>query len=141
MLFAMIAILFGAALLICAMKVHKSGQQLSLIKPEWAPSGIAVGALFFALGFGILGANANGPRPGDPISDVMLTIPNSDSAVISYQSAPLADGVAVVVNDFAGYWVKDGKAYAVNGVAKGLSPDISYAPTDIDWRKVELAIE
>lgn len=140
-MFATIAIVFGAVLLLCAVKAKKTGQQVSLIKPERARAGMIAGAVFFALGFGILGATQSGPSAGAAVTEVLLTIPNSDDAVQKYQSAPLADGVAVVINEHAGYWVKDGKAYAVNGGAKGLSPNISYAPTEIDWRKVELAVK
>jgi len=44
----------------------------------------------------------------------------------NYESGPLEDGTAVLVDDLAAYWVKGGTVYAANGHAKAWSPSISY---------------
>ncbi len=57
-----------------------------------------------------------------------------------YEAAELEGGVAVLVNDFGAYWVRDGVVYAANGVAKTWSPALDYSPTGIDIDTIEDSI-
>jgi hypothetical protein len=74
------------------------------------------------------------------MAEVRETLKQPGNARVS-KSAPLAKGTAVLVDDLAAYWVRDGRVYAVNGVAKELSGGISYAPPSIDMSALEGALE
>ena len=52
----------------------------------------------------------------------------------------LEGGIAVMIGN-AAYWVKSGKVYAGNGTAKGMSPNIEYAPTGIDFSSIQEAVK
>jgi hypothetical protein len=84
-------------------------------------------------------SGCGGPEDSPSMAAVRETLKQPGNARSS-QSAPLANGVAVLVEDTAGYWVRDGKVYAVNGVAKELSGGISYAPQSIDMQAIQAAI-
>ncbi|WBA86537.1 hypothetical protein [Endozoicomonas sp. GU-1] len=100
----------------------------------------AVGMIFFGLvlalfGYGLKVDSFEGPG----LQAVLATIPEGDAH--SWETGQFNDGVAVVINGSAGYWVKDGTAYAVNGVAKMLSSDIDYAPQGVSWLNIEEAVQ
>jgi hypothetical protein len=84
-------------------------------------------------------SGCGGPEDSPSMAAVRETLKQPGNARSS-QSASLANGVAVLVEDTAGYWVRDGKVYAVNGVAKELSGGISYAPPSIDMEAIQAAI-
>ena len=60
--------------------------------------------------------------------------------VYSFEEAPLQGGTAVLINGTAAFWVKDGKVYALNGLAKNVSDSIEYGPVGMDIDEVEDAI-
>ncbi|KEQ14196.1 hypothetical protein GZ77_07120 [Endozoicomonas montiporae] len=78
---------------------------------------------------------------GPALSAVLETIPQGDAH--SWQTGQINNGVAVVVNNHAGYWVKNDEVYAVNGIAKGLSSlsDVDYAPAGIEWGDIQKAVQ
>ena len=94
-----------------------------------------VGALVM-IGFGY---NLNLDKvEGPALSAVLETIEQGQAH--TWKTGQIDNGVAVVVNGSAGYWVKDGNVFAVNGVASNLSPDVKYAPADVTWLKIEAAV-
>ncbi|WP_445363490.1 hypothetical protein ACJJIQ_01550 [Microbulbifer sp. ANSA003] len=56
-------------------------------------------------------------------------------------SAHLNDGIAVLTESRAAYWVKNEKVYAANGIAMIYSPKIGKSPVDIDFDSVEAAVK
>ncbi len=58
----------------------------------------------------------------------------------NFKEAPLQGGTAVLLNESWAYWVKDGKVYALNGLAKDASYSIEYGPVGMDIDDVEDAI-
>lgn len=78
----------------------------------------------------------------DPYADDIAAVKDSITANVAqaYEAGPLQGGTAILVNDFAAYWVKDGVVYAANGVARMWSPAIPVAPTGIDIDSVEEAV-
>ena len=105
------------------------------LKPKQAGGLIVFGLVLALFGYGLKVDSVEGPG----LKAVLATIPEGQAH--SWETGQFNDGVAVVINGSAGYWVKDGIAYAVNGVAKTLSSDIEYAPVEITWLKVEEAIQ
>jgi len=59
----------------------------------------------------------------------------------SWETGPLFGGTAILMNDIASYWLKDGKVYVCNGVAMSSSPGTAVAPPSIDQANVEKAIK
>ncbi len=57
-----------------------------------------------------------------------------------WAEAPLAGGTAVVLNDTAAYWVREGVVYACDGNARAWSPGVPDAPPEIDLLAVERAV-
>ena len=76
---------------------------------------------------------------GPALSAVLETIPQGQAH--TWETGQLNDGVAVVVNGTAGYWVKDGTVYATNGIAKNWSSGIEYSPAEISQSNVEAAVQ
>ena len=95
---------------------------------------IAFGLVLALFGYGLKLDSVEGPG----LKTVLATIPDGEAH--SWETGQFNDGVAVVINGAAAYWVKDGIAYAVNGVAKTLSTDIDYAPSDVSWLNIEDAV-
>lgn len=58
----------------------------------------------------------------------------------SWETGPLYGGTAVIMNEVASYWVKDGTVYACNGIAMGSSPGVPWSPPSVDNAAVEAAI-
>ena len=84
------------------------------------------------------------------VISAVLTIRDKDQAVLAtipedqahtWDIAALDDGIGIIVNGSAGYWVKDGVVYAVNGIAKNMSPSVAYAPAEITWLTLEQSIQ
>lgn len=126
-----IALLTGFGWLLVSKRADKT------FSPGKAKIGVVNGSILSVMG--LLMILIGKPRHGDAVSEVLLSIPDSDSSVHNYLTGSLADGVAVVVNDSAGYWVKDDQVYVVNDEASQLSPGISFAPEGVTWLKVEKA--
>ena len=81
-----------------------------------------------------------------PESNAISAVKRSITAVSSsgrtYLAESLKGGTAVLVDDMAAYWVKNGRVYAANGFARTWSPSISYATdSDISFDSVELAVK
>ncbi len=81
-----------------------------------------------------------------PESNAISAVKRSITAVSSsgrtYLAGSLKGGTAVLVDDMAAYWVKNGRVYAANGFARTWSPSISYATdSDISFDSVELAVK
>lgn len=57
------------------------------------------------------------------------------------QAVDIYGGTAAVSDGVAAWWVKDGTAYTVNGVAISLSPKAKYAPPSISYADVEDALK
>ena len=113
-------------------------EKIKEVKKEDTNGLLVVSVLMFAIGAWMV--SGDDPSHGDAITQVLATIPDHSQSVHGYVTADLDDGgVAVVINKAAGYWVKDGKVFAVNGIAKNFSPAIDYAPQEITWSKVENA--
>jgi type IV pilus assembly protein PilM len=102
------------------------------------PSESMAGDFFFQLTVrvGIVGSGFGQTKPK---AEVQRTFLSSISAK-KFRTGPLSNGTAVLVDDQAAYWVKDGTVYAANGVAKTWSPNIKYAPTGIDIDSVKQAV-
>lgn len=85
-------------------------------------------------------AGCSGERPG--YEKISATWEDRYS-ITSWETGPLLGGTAVLVNGFAGYWLKDGVVFATNGVAKGHSDkiEVPYAPPSVDQTAVEKAIQ
>lgn len=62
-------------------------------------------------------------------------------SVKSWESGPLFGGTAVLLNDFAGYWLKDNNVYVCNGVAMGYSPGAPSSPPSVDQALIEKAVK
>ena len=75
------------------------------------------------------------------IAAVKRTMTNVSTSGRVYQTGFLEDGVAVLVDNDAAYWVQNGRVYTANGVAKMWSPSISYSKTGIDIYSVEKAVQ
>ena len=75
------------------------------------------------------------------IAAVKRTMTNISTSGRVYQTGFLEDGVAVLVDNDAAYWVQNSHVYAANGVAKMWSPSISYSKTGIDIYSVEKAVQ
>ncbi|WP_257293633.1 hypothetical protein [Endozoicomonas sp. YOMI1] len=104
------------------------------LKPKQAVGVIVFGVVLSAVGYGLRVDSVEGPG----LQAVLATIP--DGQAHSWETGQLHDGVAVVVNGSAGYWVRDGVAFAVNGVAKNLSPELEYARSVV-WSEIEAAVQ
>ncbi len=137
MLGGMLAI-FAVCLFVCAFRAKKNEKEIGKVKPEDAKSMMIMAVVLLCVGIW-MAAPSDEPSQGGAITDVLMTIPDSDSSVHDFVTGDLQGGVAVVINKSAGYWVKDGKVFAVNGIAANMSPGIEYAPQEIDWAKVEQA--
>jgi len=73
---------------------------------------------------------------------VKRTITAVSSSGRTYLAGSLKGGTAVLVDDMAAYWVKNGRVYAANGFARTWSPSISYATdSDISFDSVEQAVK
>ncbi|GAA4650514.1 hypothetical protein GCM10023116_27970 [Kistimonas scapharcae] len=131
--------LVGVALFVCALRAHLQKKVVGSVKPSQAKQGMVVSVLLLVGGLWM--AVPDGPSHGDAVTSVLMTIPDSESSVNKYLTGDLDDGVAVVVNGSAGYWVKDGKVFAVNGVASNMSPGIQYSPNSVNWSSVENAVK
>ncbi|PJE77449.1 hypothetical protein CI610_03626 [invertebrate metagenome] len=105
------------------------------LKPKQAAGVIVFGLVLSAFGYGLKVDSVEGPG----LQAVLATIPEGQAH--TWETGQFNDGVAVVINGAAGYWVKDGVAYAVNGVAKNLSSGVDYAPSGVSWLKVEEAVQ
>ena len=76
------------------------------------------------------------------ISAVRKSVTAVSSSGRTYLTGLLRKGTAVLVDDLAAYWVKNGRVYAANGFAKTWSPSISYATDpDINFGSVEQAVK
>ncbi|MET4706742.1 hypothetical protein [Endozoicomonas lisbonensis] len=151
--------LAGIALFICSWRAHKLQKTVAKIKPEYGKPGMLAGVALFFLAGGI--GQVLMPEPvvkektvamksekvepaisaGSAVTEVLLAIPNSKNSVHNYRTGDLGEGIAVVINEHAGYWVTEDKVYAVNGIAKNMAPGADYTPADIDWFKVEQATQ
>jgi len=67
-------------------------------------------------------------KPSDPsLSLVKQTITKTNITNRKIETVNIEGGTGVLIDDLGAYWVKDGVAYAVNGMAKSWSPSIEYA--------------
>lgn len=57
-----------------------------------------------------------------------------------YETGPLEGGTAVLVDDYAAYWVKDGIVYGANGIALMWSPGVGSAAPTATLDKVKEAV-
>ena len=139
---SMILSVFGVALFVCGFMAYKKKKEVARVKPEQAK--VVMGGALVLLAFSgwmaeppvtekPVGSSAavvessSDVTSGEAVTEVLMTIPDRKSSVHKYTTGELNGGMAVVVNDTAGYWVKDGKAFAVNGTAKNMSPGIQYS--------------
>ncbi|WP_229591931.1 hypothetical protein [Pseudodesulfovibrio sediminis] len=60
--------------------------------------------------------------------------------VENWKVYPLYGGSAILVNNEAGYWIKDKHIYACNGTAMSLSPGIQHSPPSVDQAAIERAV-
>lgn len=134
-MFGSILILLALIFLVCAGLSKFRKKEVASIKPEESGKLMVMAAV--VLGVGLWLSSDDGPSHGDAVTEVLMTIPDSDNSVHNFGTGDLESGIAVVINETAGYWVKDGKVYAVNGVARNMSPSIGYAPTEINRTKVQ----
>ncbi len=75
------------------------------------------------------------------IDMIYASITHSTFRPSSFKVAPLNGGVAISANDRGAYWIKDGKLYAGNGMAKGWSAGVPYAPLEIDYNTLKQAVD
>ena len=76
------------------------------------------------------------------ISAVRKSVTAVSSSGRTYLTGSLKKGTAVLVDELAAYWVKNGRVYVANGFAKTWSPGISYATDpDINFGSVEQAVK
>lgn len=78
---------------------------------------------------------------------VKQTITKISTDYTHCQTGVLEDGIAVMVTYRSGerwldaaYWVRNGRVYAANGIAKMWSPTLSYSKASIHFDSVEAAI-
>lgn len=76
----------------------------------------------------------------DPAAKAVKHMLDNPSSANDWKVAPLYDGTAVVVNDLAYYWVRDGKVYFVNGAAAGEARNAKSSPSSVNAQAVEQAI-
>ena len=133
-MFGIILLVLGILLLVVCVRVQMTQQAYKKVTPEKAKIGIINSSLLTAAGLWLV--LSGGPSHGEAITEVLRSIPDSETSVHNYLTGDLAGGVAVVVNKSAGYWVKDGNVYSVNGIASNLAPAISQAPEEITWLKI-----
>jgi len=132
----------------CPQCGYRSRKQRKKEKPK---TGCGTGCLAIILAFLLITFlmsyfedGCYGPRPvsSPPVSSndpaesvgelpVVEAVKRSMTAVSpagrNYRSGLLHGGTAVLVDDYAAYWVYDGVVYAANGAAKMWSPGIEYA--------------
>jgi hypothetical protein len=100
----------------------------------WVVAGGLVAITAIAIMTQLPGSNA--------ITAVKRTITAVSSSGRTYLAGLLKGGTAVLVDDMAAYWVKNGRVYAANGFARTWSPSISYATdSDISFDSVEQAVK
>ena len=138
-MFGIILLVLGITLLVAFVRVLVTKQDYKNITPAKAKVGAINASVLSAVGLWLV--LSGGPSHGEAVTEVLLSIPDSESSVHSFLTGDLAEGVAVVVNGSAGYWVKDGNVYAVNGVASSLAPGMDKAPQGITWLKIEKAAQ
>ena len=72
-----------------------------------------------------------------PESSAISALRKSVTAVSSsgrtYLTGLLRKGTAVLVDDLAAYWVKNGRVYAANGFAKTWSPSVTFLVTFLSY--------
>jgi hypothetical protein len=72
--------------------------------------------------------------PVTPVADVRP--PKSATELVAmkiggegtFEETPVEGGTGVLVDGHYAFWVKDGRVFALNGLAKGLVPDLEYGP-------------
>ncbi len=101
---------------------------------------IAIMLLVLLLSGSIM-VSCSGENDAKAISAVKATIEKQRNAMGTFKTAPLNGGVAVLSSRDWAYWVKDGKVYAANGLARGASPNIPIAPTGVGFSEIESAIK
>jgi len=61
-----------------------------------------------------------------------------DVPLVEFLAGPLDGGTAVLCSeDDSAFWVKDGKVYAVNDIAKKMLPELDPAPSEITYDDVK----
>lgn len=118
---------------------------------EKIDKGGAIGCLFFIILGGILFVSCSPDEKETPAVSYKHQMDSNAIGLVRatqnapkgehFITAPLNGGVAVIADEYAGYWVKDKKVYATNGVASNWSVNIEYSPPEIDQMKIIKAIE
>ncbi|WP_067522461.1 hypothetical protein [Endozoicomonas ascidiicola] len=139
-MFGGILLVLGFLVFLFAGLAKLKGKEVANVKPEESKKMMVLGAILIVVGLWSSSGD-DGPSMGSAVIDVMSVIPDSKSSVHNYISGDLNEGVAVVINETAGYWVKDGVVYAANGIAKNMAPGVDYAPVEITQAKVEAAVK
>lgn len=101
---------------------------------------ISVSLLITGLIAGCDSSNENYDDKIDAVQKTMIALSWDNVLANDYEVGDLEDGVAVLVNVMAAYWVKDDVVYAANGIAKTWSPNLDYSPVGIDFNTVEDAV-
>ncbi|WP_444894899.1 hypothetical protein [Microbulbifer sp. SSSA005] len=122
------------------------GKETSSWKSIWGPF-----VFFGAIGLGLFISGQDEPteptRQLSPAEITAITLIRETMTrdvrhlLADNLSAHLDDGVAVLTESQAAYWVKDEEVYAANGIAMIYSPKIEKSPVNIDFDTVELAVK
>jgi hypothetical protein len=67
--------------------------------------------------------------------------PKNGREVATVGAGPLEEGTAVLCDDAAAFWVKDGKVYVVNERAREFGPELEQAPSEITYDDVKRVAE
>lgn len=92
----------------------------------------------------VLTVLCSGALAGDSVVSIAKRTMNSPGDVLSHKAADAYNGTFVLFNCgnyTPAYWIREGKAYAVNGVALTSSPGIDKAPPSIKWSLLEDALK
>lgn len=76
----------------------------------------------------------------DSVQAVRKVLENTRHPSQEFQEVAIRGGVAVLVDDLGAFWVKDGRVYALNGLAKSFVPGLSYGPPGLSKSDVRRAL-
>lgn len=86
-------------------------------------------------------------RPGELVKRTLKLELKARVKTYRFEDAPLDGGIAVLLNDSAAYWIREGSGrrtaptvYALNELARSYSPGIEWGPPDLTLAKVRKAL-
>jgi hypothetical protein len=57
-----------------------------------------------------------------------------------YEEVSIQGGMGVLLDGYWAFWVKDGKLFALNGLAKSIAPDLEYGPAGLGSEELRQAL-